>query len=292
MESRLVMANKNNTVNKDNTTVKGTVNNVGQEISKQAPSVDVISCTMTNEEHKARVERIHTKMEQGLRLSWDIIVDIASAKERNEQELDGYTKSADDFNKWANELFGMGETQVKQAIRLVGFYGSIDDKGEYSIDDKYKRFTKEKLDIIQRIPQLKTKAQFDDVCETFGIMPNTSEGVLKEIVKEAKGITDKTDSAEDKAAKKEKKEKEQTTEQIKSSVEYKTLESKRDILLKFTGDYYTKVHAYCEKVRALKKDEPLSTDAITEMVAIFLSYERDFKEVEKEYNGVGKESNK
>lgn len=284
------MANKNNTVNKDNTTVKGTANNVGQEITKQKPSADVISCTMTEEEHQARVERIHTKMEQGLRLSWDIIVDIASAKERNEQELDGYTKSADDFNKWANELFGMGETQVKQAIRLVGFYGSIDDKGEYTLDDKYKRFTKEKLDIIQRIPQLKTKAQFDEVCDTFGIMPNTSEGVLKEIVKEAKGITDKGDSKEDKEAKKQKKEKEQTTAEIKSSVEYKELESKRDILLKFTGDYYTKVHAYCEKVRALKKDEPLSTDAITEMVALFLSYERDFKEVEKEYNGVGKDN--
>lgn len=284
------MANKNNTVNKDNTTVKGTANNVGQEITKQMPSTDVISCTMTEEEHQARVERIHTKMEQGLRLSWDIIVDIASAKERNEQELDGYTKSADDFNKWANELFGMGETQVKQAIRLVGFYGSIDDKGEYSLDDKYKRFTKEKLDIIQRIPQLKTKAQFDEVCDTFGIMPNTSEGVLKEIVKEAKGITDKSESKEDKEAKKQKKEKEQSTAEIKASVEYKELESKRDILLKFTGDYYTKVHAYCEKVRALKKDEPLSTDAITEMVAIFLSYERDFKEVEKEYNGVGKDN--
>ena len=60
------------------TNVKGSTNNVGQEIVKQAPTTEVVNCTMTEEEHKARVERITTKMEQGLKLSWDIIVDITT----------------------------------------------------------------------------------------------------------------------------------------------------------------------------------------------------------------------
>ena len=205
------------------TSVKGTANNVGQEIVKQAPTTEVVNCTMTEEEHKARVERITTKMEQGLKLSWDIIVDITSAKERNEQELDGYTSSAEDFNKWANDLFGMGDTQIKQAVRLVQFYGSIDDKGEYTLEDKYKRYTKEKLDIIQRLLNVKklTKAGFDETVNALGIMPSTSEGILKEMVKQAKGIEDKgatEDGEKDTKKKTTKSEVEQELEFVKADI--------------------------------------------------------------------------
>lgn len=216
------MANKVTDNKTTNSKVKGTANNVGQEIKAQVPSTDVINCTMTEEEHKARVERITTKMEQGLKLSWDIIVDITSAKERNEQELDGYTSSAEDFNKWANELFGMGDTQIKQAVRLVQFYGSIDDKGEYSLEDKYKRYTKEKLDIIQRLLNVKklTKAGFDETVDALGIMPSTSEGILKEMVKQAKGIETKdNDTTTEKDTKKiTKSEVEQELESVKADV--------------------------------------------------------------------------
>lgn len=236
------------------TSVTGTTNNVGQEISPVKPS-DVIDCTMTEEEHKARIKRIQAKMEAGLKLSWDIIVDIASAKERKEQELDGYTSSESDFNKWANELFGMGETQIKQAVRLVGFYGSIDDKGEYTLADKYKRFTKEKLDIIQRLPQMKTKADFDTVTEALGIMPNTSEGVLKEMVKQAKGITDKSkdnDKATDKT-----KESKKTREEVMESETYKTLQTERDRLATESTDVKTfiaKWFGYANDTKMSDKD--------------------------------------
>ena len=271
------MANKNNV--KDNS-VKGTPNNVGQEVQAMKPSTDVISCTMTEEEHKARVDRIHTKMEQGLKLSWDIIVDIASAKERNEQELDGYTKSTEDFNKWAMELFGMGETQIKQASRLVGFYGSIDDKGEYTLDDKFKRYTKEKLDIIQRIPQLKTKAQFDEVVETFGIMPSTSEGVLKEIVREAKGLPQKEEkTAEEKAQAKEEKAQAKEVADIKASEVYKEVDAKRDTLL----DFISKQRVEAKKVVDSKKNDLA--------MAFVLKFIEEFDAMEKNYNNIGK-SNK
>ena len=275
------MANNTKEV-KETKEVKGMTNNVGQEITKQAPSTDVISCTMTDEEHKARVERIHTKMEQGLRLSWDIIVDIASAKERNEQELDGYTKSAEDFNKWANELFGMGETQIKQAVRLVGFYGSIDDKGEYTLDDKYKRYTKEKLDIIQRIPQLKTKAQFDEVVDTFGIMPSTSEGVLKEIVREAKGIPQKDETEETKDNKKSKKSEKISVDDIgaiKETAVYKESEDKRAVMTSFIANMR-------EEAMKIKdsKDNKLA-------MAFVVKFIDSFNEMEKTYNEVGKTNN-
>ena len=201
--------------------VKGTPNNVGQEIAPVKASEEVISCTMTEEEHVARKNRIYEKMEQGLRLSWDIIVDITSARSRNEQELDGYSKSSEDFLKWANDMFEMGATQVKQAIRIVEFYGSIDDKGEYTLEDKYKRYTKEKLDIIQRLPQVKTKADFDSATEALGIMPSTSEGVLKDLVKQAKGIESKDEKSKDEKPK----EKKVSEKDIKESEVYKKVEN-------------------------------------------------------------------
>lgn len=278
------MANK--TVSKENTnnenvsretSVKGTTNNAGQEIKNLAPSTEVISCTMTEEEHHARVERIHNKMEQGLRLSWDILVDITSAKERKEQTLDGYSDSTEDFNKWAMELFGMGETQIKQASRLIGFYGSIDDKGEYSLDDKYKRYTKEKLDIIQRIPQLKTKAQFDEVTESLGIMPSTSEGVLKQIVREAKGLPEKEEkTAEQKQAEKEAKQTAKDVKEIKDSKPYKEIEAKRDTL----QDFITNMRVEAKKV-ADSKDNKLA-------MAFVLKFIEGFNDMEKTYNEIGK----
>ena len=177
---------------------KGTQNNAGQEIEKLQPSEIVTTCTMTNEEHEARKTRIREKQEQGLRLSWDIMADIVSANERHEHTLDGYEDTAKGFLEWANTEFSIGDTQVKQAIRIMGVYGTIDDKGEYTIEEKYKRYTKEKLDIIQRFPAFKTKSNFDDIVESLGIMPSTSEGVLKEMVREAKGLPAPADNKDDK----------------------------------------------------------------------------------------------
>ena len=279
------MANKNNTkanetkavetkaVETKQSEVKGTANNVGQEIAKLQPS-DVVNCNMTEEEHKARVERINAKMEQGLRLSWDILVDITSAKERHEQVLDGYEDTTQAFNEWAMALFGMGETQIKQASRIIGFYGSIDDKGEYSLDDKYKRYTKEKLDIIQRIPQLKTKAQFDEVVESLGIMPSTSEGVLREMVKQAKGITEKTD--EEKAKAKEEKAKAKDVAEIKASEVFKVVDEKRDTLLNFISN---------QRVEAKKVADSKNDKLAMAFVVKFID---EFNAMEKTYNEIGK----
>jgi hypothetical protein len=276
------MANKINSKDvketKTTTEVKGTTNNVGQEITK-LQATDVVVCTMTEEEHKARIERINTKMEQGLKLSWDILVDITSAKERHEHVLDGYDDTTEAFNKWAMALFGMGETQIKQASRLISFYGSIDDKGEYSLDDKYKRYTKEKLDIIQRIPKLKTKAQFDEVTETFGIMPSTSESVLKEIVREAKGLPQKTEEEkakekEEKAKAKEQEAVKKTAEEVKANPMYKEVEGKRDVLLKYVQDLYTEAKTIKDS-----KNDKLAMAFITKLIDEFPKMEKAYNEV-------------
>ena len=274
------MAKKNTKVNttpkvedttpKVEATVLGTTNNVGQEIAPLQPS-DVISCTMTEEEHKARKDRIFDKMEQGLRLSWDIMVDITSAKERKEQTLDGYDETEESFNQWCDDTFGMKSTQVKQAVRVLTTYGKVDDKGEWMLEDKYKRYTKEKLDIIQRHPQFKTKVDFDAIVEACGITPSTSEKALKELVREAKGLPapqPKTKSEETKTI--------PTTEDIKASEVYKHVEDTRDVVMKFASDMLIEANKVFES-----KDDVLAMA----FVARFID---SFKEMENAYNNVGK----
>ena len=271
------------------TSVHGTTNNIGQEIGQQLPSADVIKCTMTDEEHEARKTRIHEKMQQGLSISWDIMVDITSAWSRNEQELDGYTSSSEDFLKWANEQFGMKDTQVKQARRVLEFYGKIDDKGEYTLEDKYKRYTKEKLDIIQRLPQLKTKAQFDDVTEALGIVPSTSEGVLKDIVRQAKGLPAPQPKDNKKDGKKSgtPDDTQPSVESIKSSDTYKKVESKQALVMKLCSDTFIACNDLLNHVNSLKEGE-VDENVPVKAMSIIATYVEAFKEMEKAYNEIGK----
>ena len=171
-------------------TVKGTKNNVGQEIQEQK-ATEVITCTMTEEEHAARKERIRQAQSQGREAEFSIMVEIASAKERHEQELDGYDNTEKAFLQWANDEFELGDTQIKQAVRILGVYASVDDKGEYTLPDKFRRYSKEKLDLIQAFPQFKTRADFDALVESLGITPSTSCAVLKQLKNEAKGVETK-----------------------------------------------------------------------------------------------------
>lgn len=275
-----------NTVNTDKnvsreTNIQGATNNVGQEIQKQAPStVEVVKCTMTEEEHLARMQRIHDRQEQGLRLSWDIMVDITSAWSRNEQVLDGYSETSEDFLKWAFINFGIKDTQVKQARRVVEFYGSIDDKGEYSLEDKYKRYTKEKLDIIQRLPAMSTKAKFDDTVESLGIMPSTSEDTLKSLVRQAKGLPEPQPKA-----KVEKKTTANNTESgtpdesvIKSTPVYKVEVDKGALMRNFIAEHI----AEANKVVESKKDKLA--------MAFVVKFLEDFKAMESSYNEIGRKN--
>ena len=262
----------------ETTTVSGTTNNVGQEIAPIQPS-DVISCTMTEDEHKERKERIFNKMEQGLRLSWDIMVDITSAKERKEQTLDGYEETEEAFNQWCDDTFGMKSTQVKQAVRVLTTYGKVDDKGEWSLEDKYKRYTKEKLDIIQRHPQFKTKVDFDAIVEACGITPATSEKALKELVREAKGLpAPQPKTKTNTTPKSEEAKTEPTTEAIKSSEVYKHVEDTRDVVMKFASDMLVEANKVFES-----KDDKLAMVFVTRFIEAF-------KDMENEYNNVGKET--
>ena len=275
------------------TSVSGTTNNVGQEINALEPSkVEVISCTMTEEEHKARKERIYEIQEKCLKGSWDMMVEIASAKERKEQTLDGYNETEADFEKWALEMFGIKSTQVRQYVRILTTYGKMDDKGEYTLEDKYKRYTREKLDIIQRHPQFKTRASFDTLTDSLGITPSTSEDVLKDLVREAKGLpapqpktSTKNNGAKNNNAS------EPSIEDVKASTTYKTVVDKQALVMKLCSETYTKCNALVEKINSIpngKKDPNIGIEA----VALIVTYIEEFKAMETAYNNVGKEEPK
>ena len=259
------------------TSINGTANNVGQEIQPIGAS-DVVTCTMTEEERKARVERIHEKQAQGLKISWDIMVDIVSAKERKEQALDGYDETEKAFEDWCETMFNIKSTQVRQAVRVLNTYGKVDDNGEWSLEDKYKRYTKEKLDIIQRHPKFTTKASFDNLIEALGITPATSEGVLKQLVREAKGLPEPTPKDETEKASKPKAEKTApSVEDIKASETYKHVEDTKAVVMKFVADMFAEANKVVQS-----KDNKLA-------MAYAIRFVEAFKEMEKQYNEVGKE---
>lgn len=260
------------------TSVSGTTNNVGQEISALKPSEgDVISCTMTEEEHNARKERIYEIQEKCLKGSWDMMVEIASAKERKEQTLDGYNETEADFEKWALEMFGIKSTQVRQYVRILTTYGKMDDKGEYTLEDKYKRYTREKLDIIQRHPQFKTRASFDTLTDSLGITPSTSEDVLKELVREAKGLPAPQPKTKDNPkTKNNDNASEPSVEVIKASDTFKVVDERRDILLKYVADLRTEAKTVVES-----NDNTLAMAFVVKLID-------SFAEMESAYNNVGK----
>ena len=270
------------------TSVSGTANNVGQEISALEPSKgDVISCTMTEEEHKARKERIYEIQEKCLKGSWDMMVEIASAKERKEQTLDGYNETEADFEKWALEMFGIKSTQVRQYVRILTTYGKLDDKGEYTLEDKYKRYTREKLDIIQRHPKFKTRASFDTLTDSLGITPSTSEDVLKDLVREAKGLPAPQPKTSEPKTKGNNSVKEPSVEDIKASTTYKTVVDKQALVMKLCSETYIKCNALVEKINSIpngKKDPNIGVEA----VALIVTYIEEFKAMESAYNNVGK----
>ena len=278
VETKAVENNAVETEAVETKVVSGTTNNVGQEISALKPSDgDVISCTMTEEEHKARKERIYEIQEKCLKGSWDMMVEIASAKERKEQTLDGYNETEADFEKWALEMFGIKSTQVRQYVRILTTYGKMDDKGEYTLEDKYKRYTREKLDIIQRHPQFKTRASFDTLTDSLGITPSTSEDILKDLVREAKGLPAPQLKTKDNAkTKNNDNASEPSVEDIKASDTYKVVDTRRDILLKYVADLRTEAKTVVES-----NDNNLAMAFVVKLID-------SFAEMESAYNNVGK----
>ena len=256
------------------TSVKGTNNNVGQEIKPVKPSEVVATCTMTEEEHKARVNMIYEMQARGIQCEWTIMASITSAKERKEQTLDGYGDSEADFNKWVGDLFEIKDTQVKQMSRIMHVYGTLADNGEWSIAEKFTRYSKEKLDIIQSFPQFKTKANFDELVDALGITPATSCAVLKTLRAEAKGITQKEEPTKKEAEASETTEKTMSTKEvkeIKDSEPYKELDRKKDIMLKFISEHAVEA----KKVADSKKNELA--------MAFVVKFLDDFKALEQEY---------
>lgn len=199
-------------------------NNVNNDIKELKPSTDVVTCTMTNDEHEARVKGIREAQANGRTLEWYVMTQLVSAKERHEQTLDSYDDSEKGFNNWVMDNFEIGETQVKQAVRLIRVYGDLDlNNNEWSINPKFTLFGKEKLDIIQRHKDFKTKGDFDAITKALDITPYTSRETIRQLINQANGKAIETKSGTPSETKEERQAKKDVKE-IKETDTYKELE--------------------------------------------------------------------
>ena len=284
------------------TSVSGTENNVGQEI--KAMGQDIVSTpTMTEDEHKEHMEKMFNYGLQGRLADMSLKVEIKTAYDKKEHLLDGYDDTTKSFYKWAEDKFELKETQVKQAIRVIPIFGQLDDKGYWSMEDKFKAYGLEKLDRIQSHPKFKL-SDFDTFTEVLGITDKSTVADIKAIVAKAKGkgnddttgdnTTDTTgdnttDTTGDNTTGTKKDTKKIDISQVKSSEAYKELDSKRDMLLKFVVEYRTRFKENREAVEKLNEGDDIS-ELAANCMAIAFSFLDDFEELEKTYNEVGKNS--
>ena len=261
------------------TSIQGSTNNVGQEIKAMGQDV-VTTPTMTEEEHKNHMETMYKYGLQGRIADMSLKVEIKTAYDKKEHLLDGYDDTTKAFYKWAEDKFELKETQVKQAIRVIPIFGKIDDKGYWSMEDKYKVYGLEKLDRIQSHPKFKL-SDFDSFTEVLGISEKSTVADIKAIVARAKGkedttgttgTTDTTDTTGTKA----KDTKPLDISAIKSSDAYKEVDAKRDMLLAFISDHM---------VEAKKIVESKKNDLAMAYVVKLLD---DFKTLESDYQNVNK----
>ena len=259
------------------TLVSGTENNVGQEI--KAIGQDIVTTpTMTEDEHKEHMEKMFNYGLQGRLADMSLKVEIKTAYDKKEHLLDGYDDTTKSFYKWAEDKFELKETQVKQAIRVIPIFGQLDDKGYWSMEDKFKVYGLEKLDRIQSHPKFKL-SDFDTFTEVLGITDKSTVADIKAIVAKAKGKgnddttgDNTTDTTGDNTTDTKKDSKKIDISQVKSSEAYKELDNKRDILLKFVSEHIVEANKIIES-----KNNEVAMAYVVKLV-------EDFKNMEKEYN--------
>lgn len=252
--------------------IKGTTNNVGQEIKPIQASEVVSTPAMTEQEHKEHMSKM-----LGLYISANasdvaLKAEILASYEKKEYVLDGYNDSEEGFQKWAEDNFNIKKTQAKQLKRVIPIFGTKDSAGYWTIDNKYAVYGLEKLDRIQSHPKFKL-SQFDNFTEALGITDKTTVAELKDIVAEAKGKNrDEQKTDEPKAEANGEELTAEEVKRIKDSTPYMEMESKRDTLMKFVSDHIAQAY----KVKESKNNEVAMT--------YVLKLIDDFEEMEKNYS--------
>lgn len=178
------MANKTNKVQETKEAkVKGTANNVGQEIAKNEATIttevgEVVAVetptTLTEERYNNYVEALNNTLKIA-RSSALVLARIyvecdelgAYKLETNEQGGQKYN----DVYEWLADKFGvvLSDKQLGTYKRVVKTFGVKQADGSYQIADKFAVYGIEKLDKIQAVKEFNTRNDFETVVNGSGI---------------------------------------------------------------------------------------------------------------------------
>lgn len=252
------MANKINSkveTNKINSKVSGQQDNTGKEIQKQGPTIDsevgeVVSIetptTLSDEQYNAVIEQGKNIVKAMLLNDLEKAVYCVETNERgawkkplNEHGAQKYN----DVSEWLKSEIGL-EVSVKTInnyAKAVHIFAVKDKDGHYTMDDKYKAYSIQKLDEIQRLPDFKTRNDLERYEKDLGIYPEMSVSTLRGVLSDYKESQLTSEQKEKREAKKE--EAKQKREAKKNEVEtlthkVETLKDDKNLMREFITRWF------------------------------------------------------
>lgn len=149
----------------------------------------VLPKTNATGEDLAKIEtRLDNIFSTARKSTVDVAECIATLNFTKAYVLKGYAS----IEEYCETEYSIKKTQVNLALRIVSKYCTEDNKrlGDFSIEDKFKDYGADKLDIIQKIDNFSID-NFDALVESLEITPKTTLADLKSIYRKSKGIEEK-----------------------------------------------------------------------------------------------------
>ncbi len=173
------MANKEN----KNNNVKGTNNNVGQEIKQTEATIkaevgEVVGIEtptdMTEERYNEYVGTIGETLKVALGSKLILARLYVECDELGAYKYEKNENGAQKYNtteEWLADKFGvsLSEKQLGTYKRVIKTFGERQDNGSYKIADKFALYGIEKLDRIQASKEFETRNDFDTIVNGAGI---------------------------------------------------------------------------------------------------------------------------
>lgn len=230
-------------------------NNVGQSIEKLGAkettevgeTVSIESPTkVTKEQYEAIVTKGQTIVKALLSNQLELAVFCVENDENMAYKVPTTETGAQKYNdvsEWLNAEFGISKTMktIGAYAKVIHIFGIKDKDGHYMLDEKYKKYSIQKLDEIQRLPDFKTRTDLEKLEAESGIYPEMSLTDLREVLAKRKedSLTEEQKQKRDekKAEAKKKAEKKKTeVEDLKHEVE--TVKDDRQLLFEFITRWY------------------------------------------------------
>lgn len=149
----------------------------------------VLPKTTATSEDLLNIEmRLDTIFSTARKSTVDVAECIASLNFSKAYVLKGYAT----IEEYCENEYSIKKTQVNLALRIVSKYCTEDNKrvGHFTVEDKFKDYGADKLDIIQKMDNFSID-NFDTLVESLDINPKTTLTDLKTIYRKAKGIEEK-----------------------------------------------------------------------------------------------------